>query len=506
MALFDRLPDKIFRPLAASNRRFYAALLLHLYEQTFDTAGGTPRKTDVINEIGDFIDRNTMPDAAFDPNLEEGDDGSEKSSADFALKDPKGHDVRRYTVYDALAASGWLVEMRDRFRKLVDLSPEGRLLLRDLSRIASGDTRSYGGAVLNVLGNLNEAIAHPDARSEHVRNAWQFSRDFMQHLRALAARMRQLENDIMHHEGLGPLFRAFFEDFVTRHLVTDYKTLYTKHNPFRLRHDILEKAREIEGNALLMSRLVEGYVREQRASDAAEAESVIRRELAEVHRIFEGIDRQLEVIDETQSRIESRIRTAIRYMDRHDGGLIERTAKAIETLGRCGLSLNGVVDTQGHVFRFEPPLGGDSLTTPRPKPAEIRRTRVRETPPDPALIAFEQAKEEYARRLIVTPQRIAAFIERALAGRDRVRADEIEIGTVDDFVVFQRLRETDVMFDGLLAGRWQVLRSEVYTENDWEAFPDFEIVRVACGQTQAEEADSRPDDAALDRPKERVEG
>jgi hypothetical protein len=66
------------------------------------------------------------------------------------------------------------------------------------------------------------------------------------------------------------------------------------------------------------------------------------------------------------------------------------------------------------------------------------------------------------------------------------------------------LRETDVMFDGLLAERWQVLRGEGYTENDWEVFPDFEIVRVACGATQTEEADTRTDHAAPDRPKERV--
>ncbi|MEW5727108.1 MAG: hypothetical protein AB1918_04705 [Pseudomonadota bacterium] len=57
MALFDKVPENIFRPLAASNRRFYAALLLHLHEHTFAAVGDTPRRADVIAEIGDFMDQ-----------------------------------------------------------------------------------------------------------------------------------------------------------------------------------------------------------------------------------------------------------------------------------------------------------------------------------------------------------------------------------------------------------------------------------------------------------------
>src|SRR5260221_3857712 len=95
MSLFDRLPDKIFRPLAAANRRFYAALLLHLYERTFDSAGDTPRVSDLVAEIGDFIDSHTTSDAVFDVDA----DDVDARVRSLALRSAKVQDVRRYEAY-----------------------------------------------------------------------------------------------------------------------------------------------------------------------------------------------------------------------------------------------------------------------------------------------------------------------------------------------------------------------------------------------------------------------
>jgi hypothetical protein len=474
MSLFDKLPDRIFRPLAAANRRFYAALLMHLYEQTFDSAGDTPRVTDLIAEIGDFIDRHTTPDIAYDTDADEG-----ENVRGLALREAKGQDVRRYEAYHVLRETGWLIELRDRYRKLVDLSPEGRLLLRELHRIASGDTRSYGGVVLNVLGNLDQAIAHSDARSENIRNAWQFSRDFIQHLRTLSARMRRVEDEILNQEGLRNFFRAFFTDYISKHLIADYKTLYTKNNPFRFRATILDRVRQIESDALLMPRLAAGYVREGRAADERGAEETIRRELAEVFRTFDTIDRHLEIISETQSRIEHRVHTVVRYMDRDDGGLLDRATQALRALGACPLPLDGILDVNAGILRLDRTLGEDSLFQARPPKPDIARTRLRDAPPDPAVVAFEQAKDEYSRRMTVTAQRVGAFLDRVLAGRDYVLASEIEVGNVDDFVVFQRLREADLMFDGILSKRFRIERAATAAENEWIEFRDFAIHRVA---------------------------
>jgi|GEM_PF-772251 hypothetical protein len=477
MALFDKVPENIFRPLAASNRRFYAALLLHLYEHTFAAIGDTPRKTDVIAEIGDFMDQYKLTNGPL------ADDGFDLSPQELRSlqREAQGQDTERYRYFRYLVDCGWLVEMRDRFRKLVDLSPEGRLLLREFQKIILGDTRSYGGAVLNVLGQLDAAIAHPDDRSESIRNAWGFARDFSHHLRTIAAQMRRVEEHVLQQQGLRALFRAFFDEFVSKLLIADYKTLKTKNNPFRFRHKILERVGDVEADPLLMTRLAHAYVREGRADTAIQAEETIRRELQDVFRVFDTIDRQLDVIGETQVRIERKIHTIVRYMDRHDGGAIDRATRAIRALAATDLPMDAEVEIEPHLLLLEPLLGGDLLHTQRQGKREIERARVREVPIDPALEAFRLAKLEYARRVAVSPQRMREFVNRILDGRDTITGSEIEVVTIDDFILFQRLRDVPFMFDAMLGREFAVTPLGQRAENDWLDFPDFKIARVRKG-------------------------
>jgi hypothetical protein len=84
--------------------------------------------------------------------------------------------------------------------------------------------------------------------------------------------------------------------------------------------------------------------------------------------------------------------------------------------------------------------------------------------------------------MAVTPHRVAAFLDRILGRRNRVMASEIVIDNVDDFVVFQRLREADLMFDGLLAPRFRIERLAVAAQNEWMEFADFAINRVTTGE------------------------
>lgn len=474
MALFDKIPEDIFRPLAASNRHFYAALLLHLYEHTFAAIGDTPRKIDVIAEIGDFMDQYKVVNG---PLAEDGFDLSSQELRSLQ-REAQGLDTERYRFFRYLIESGWLVEMRDRFRKLVDLTPEGRLLLREFQKIIQGDTRSYGGAVLNVLGQLDAAIAHPDDRSESVRNAWGFARDFSHHLRTIAAQMRRVEENVLQQQGLRALFRAFFDEFVSKMLITDYKTLKTKNNPFRFRHQIIERVQDTEADQLLMTRLAHAYLREGRADTAIQAEDTIRQELQDIYRVFDSLDRQLDVIGETQVRIERKIHTIVRYMDRHDGGAIDRASRAIRALAATNLPMDAEVGMEPHLLLLEPLLGGDVLYTQRQGKREIERARVREVPPDPAIEAFRMAKLEYARRVAVSPQRMRDFLARTLNGRDSITGSEIPVETVDDFVLFQRLRDVPFMFDAILGREFSVIPLGVRAENEWLDFPDFKIARV----------------------------
>ena len=68
---------------------------------------------------------------------------------------------------------------------------------------------------------------------------------------------------------------------------------------------------------------------------------------------------------------------------------------------------------------------------------------------------------------MVTPERVIAFVERKLGTNPAIRGIRDRRGDVDEFVVFQRLREIDVLFDGLLNDRYRLTRVAGRVSNGW---------------------------------------
>jgi hypothetical protein len=458
MPLFDVLPPDLFKPLAAPSRRLYADLLLHLYHRTFQLSAEAPRRADVVREIDDFLTRREAGPGGL---VEE--DGLE----------PAGDD-RPLAVYQRLVETGWLVEHRERYVRLVDLDPEASALVQVLAQIERGEARSYGGAVLGVLGALEGAAADPGERSENLRNALRGANEFMAHMRTVSISLRQAEERILKQPSVRDVFRHFFEDFVERHLIGDFKTLHTKDNPFRFRAAIVRQAYLMTANEELVARLGEAYAREGRAEGAAAGQDRVREELAQIIAVFDTADRHLGSIDATVARIERRIVNAARYMDRIDNPSQVRLVEAIKMLADD--DRDEIAVATGLLPRILP-LGPVHVPAPRRERAPVAPTAIREVVIDPAAILYARAKEEYVRRTRVTAPVLASYVEKLLAEKTQVRARDIMLQTVEDFVAFQRLRELPSIFNGALAVRFELVLLPGRCSNDWISCQDFLIRR-----------------------------
>lgn len=459
--LFTHLADDLFRPLASPSRAFNAALLLHLHGRVFGDAAEPLRKSELLAAIGDFATGWSQAEIADDETT------------------PVDPVERRSAIYRRFLESGWLVERRERYLPVVDFDPEARLLIEELARIDRGETRSYGGAVLEVLGSLESAVANPADRSEALSNAAKASRAFLGHLRGLAGAMRKIEERILREEDLQAAFRLYFEEFVERHLVSDYRTLHTRFNPFRFRSGIVREAGRALRDPLTIRALAEASLREGRARDLAAAEKSVRGELAEIHAIFEGIDPHLDAVADIVARLERRIAAALRYMDHRDSARIERTAAALRAVGAAP-DLADAPPPPLAVWRA--PIGPPHLYAARMPKRPIVAAPLPEARTDPAVEAFVAAKDAFRLRTIVTADSVSAFLERLLREDDAVRGSRIGLTDVDDFVVFQRLREIDVLFGGQLSRRYRLTRVEGRIANGWLDCPDFVIERASAAR------------------------
>ena len=466
MPLFDVLPPDLFKPLASPSRRLYSDLLLHLYHRTFELSAEAPRRADVVREIEDFLFRWETTQG---PVLDE------------ETLEPSGDDRAR-AVYQRLVDTGWLVEHRERYVRLVDFDPEASMLVQVLAEIEKGEARSYGGAVLGVLGALEGTAAEPDERSESLRNALRGANEFMAHMRTVSISLRQAEDRILKQPSVREVFRHFFEDFVERHLIRDFKTLHTKDNPFRFRAAIVRQANAMMMDDELVAKLGEAYAREGRAEDAGAGQDRVREEIAQVIAVFDAADLHLDAIDATVARIERRIVNTARYMDRIINPSQVRLTEAIKALAD---DLRDDVPVATALLPRILPLGPVHVPAPRRERTVVAPTVIRDTPVDPGALVYARAKEEYVRRTRVTAPVLASYVDKVLGEKTEVRARDIMLHTVEDFVAFQRLRELPSIFNGALASRFELVLLPGRCSNDWIACQDFLIRRRRPKDTDA---------------------
>ena len=461
MSLFDVLPDELFKPLASLNRRFYADLLLSLHEKTFSLSAEAPKRSDVIHEISDFTIRWEMANG---------------TPADDELKTSK--EDRARAIYQRLRETGWLIEHRDRYLKLVDLDPDASGLLHVLSSIKRGEARTYGGAVVGVLSALESAAGNPSERSENIRNAIVTSLDFLAHMRMVSVSLRKVEERIVRQNTIREIFKSFFEEFVQKHLISDYKTLHTKNNPFRFRQKIIEQCQIMSSSSLTIMSLGEAYFLEGRGSSAAMGQVEVLDDLAVIINVFENTEAHLAAIDATAARIERRIVNTARYMDRAG-----RTSEAsiVEAMKLVSSISSEDVDVCTGVAGAGLPVGPPHIPTPRRERAAIEVGSVRQISKNTSYKNFLSAKEVYFKRTRVTPSGLTSFVEKALGGSQEVKGSFIEISDVDDFVAFQRLRELLTIFDGTLARKFNLVVIQDRIANDWINCQDFVISRKNGG-------------------------
>ena len=399
-------------------------MLEHLDGDLFSTVATVVSQRDAVASIAEYIDRKGRGVA-----LEE--DAGEPA---IPATSPE---QRAQFVYRRLVSTGWLIEHRDRYRRLVDVDGNARLVLQLLIDIRQGRTRSYGGEVLQVLGMLEQARANPDERSEAIRNAARSARSFMHHLRSLSGSMRRVEQEIGQQTRIETLFQRFFEDFVAHHLIEDYKRLHTQSNPFRFRVRIVEQSEEMLGDMALLDRLGAGYAREGRASNVPTGSAIVSDELRQVVWVFDALDDHIDLIEETNRRVERRVRNTVRHMDRIMDADTEAIAAAMRALG--AVTAAHVSAEAAPLLPRTVPLGPDHLFQNQRRRLPPERIPIRRNEPDPAFLAFQAALRDYRARITVNSSRMlrvyrdltpilgrtaqAAALEQARRRRDELRAE-----------------------------------------------------------------------------------
>ncbi|MBR9885861.1 MAG: hypothetical protein GYB21_20360 [Oceanospirillales bacterium] len=423
--LFNKLPDDIFLPLSGQNRRIYEVVLLELADLFFDEDLIDPfiPKDLVRSTIENAVVRYGIRRWAVESD-DENDGDLPLSSADYTNR-----------IYRRLVQTGWLEEEQRIYRTYVLMSPANSYLLRSLASISKLEKRSYGGAVLNVLSSLESAVSDPVGRGIALEEAAQTAADFSAHLTDMLLGLRELKISLADSLTPQEVVRSFFDRFVEHILVSDYKTLKTKNNPFRFRRQILSMMRDLQFDPLKLDQLAEHY-QMQYELDVEEAEALVQQHINRVIRIFESVDQRLAAIDDFRYQLEKRVADTVRYMDKTTPGMAARLSRLIAELAKKDESEIPLVDSLEQVGFISP----SSVRSPIRRRIETKPRIITQAEIDPKVLALRQLFKEWKERREVKVDKIEAYLEEQFAGRDQLNATEFRIDSIEDYICFSYVR------------------------------------------------------------------
>lgn len=481
--LFGSVPPDLFRVFAGPSRFFFADLLAHLAEDPFGHASEIATRRRVQASIEEYIDRIGRA-AAFEALAADAAeaglsvDGATASSgaatseapAAPSAPAPKSH----VAAYDRLRSTGWLVEYRDRYRRVVDFDPSARLVLHTLLDIQSGRVRSYGGAVLNVLTLLQSVEADLVAKALNLREAALAARGFMNHLRTVAGTMRRVEALIMAQPSAAGVIRQFVARFIEAEVVQDYRNLQSRESPYRFRGLIIETGERLLENEDAIGAIANGWKLGGIARDEGEAREAIVQDLRDTMRVFAAIDDHVHDIEATTYRIERRMTNVVRFSDRIATVSTDRLLYALELLGQSDLAPGTPVDARVRLQLETLPLAPTHLYSPPRKRRPPAERVVEIKPPDLALQRYLEAVDVFAARVGVTPAKLSDYVERGLGEQDEAGPDAFPVANVDDFILFERLHEVGL---APLDRFYEFVEIDGDSANAWLERRDFKVRR-----------------------------
>lgn len=447
-----------FQLFATSNGEFYALLLEYLETKVFAFSADLMKKKELQSSIAEFIAQRK-----WQSQLEQDEDLSAENNH------------LHTAVYSRLLRCGWLIEHRVGLKTIVDLDSEARLFLQALLDIKNGKVRSFGGEVLQVKTLVESAIIDPDEKAQNIMAAGNHSRRFMTNLRAIIGAMRKIEQDMKGQSTVGGVINSFFVTYITDELISDFKKLRASNNPYRFRHQLVDRVQFLMEDQLKLNDLIRAYGRELNL-EADVAEESILTDLNTISEVFLAVDLHLDMIEAANLRIERRIRNVARFLDRMGDDQTGQFIEAAKALGASSAASNEDLDIQCDLISFDRPVGPHSLHKARKKPRPAVPVIARKKQRDPALVMFEDAKRAYADRARVSEAKVRIYLERVLKDRDEQQGSEMEITNLDDFFVFERLPHLATQFpDGL--EEYVITKEPGLVENEWITIPNFRVRR-----------------------------
>lgn len=418
LELFKLLPDRIFTPLATSNRQKYWSVLCALYRYKFGPDAPIPPTYGyLISEIYQFIENFITYDDAW-----EDEDGN---SSETPLN------TRAIIIFNRLSETGWLAVEKHIMDKVVIMRPAVGQFLSTLVNFAEKGPVFVSGKIRSIA-NLIDQVQASQASGDSLREAAEQSRNLIQHIQNTSMNVRDLIDSLDPSVPTSQYVRSFFQDYIQQYFIGDYNDLKTQDHPLMKRRQIIEAAELISINTVQRAALIDWYSQYLTKGDTEKASELLERDFSKIFALS-SIEDFLERLDDELRRANRKALAVLNYKIRSNRPLddvIERAIKAIANAEsndiQAQFSSNQLMSS---ARLYEPKLNTEKQ---KPEPLRKKIVSVRE-------IAVSRLMQRARDARSVSAIKLTDYVSVSLKGSLTVNNDELLIKTIKDIVAYQTL-------------------------------------------------------------------
>jgi len=447
MSLFGALNDDIFQVFSRGNRRLYAEVILAIFRSFFSSLG-FPRRNDVVSEIYKLLTQK--------PGLWSSEDGAELFTFDeietrrsrLRRKRHKKHSSEATSdaikkanhIYVRLVKCGWLEEVQYGIRETVSMPYASMLLAGHLDTISQGFSPRLAGIMVEVNNALDSAYKAPAENGAGLNQAAGNLARFVRDMLAVRSSLNDFEKEVIKADKTADRLKLFFNTFVEKILLRDFKAIIETSHPYRFRGRILKLLREVIEDENTLESLSRTYEELGVAQESKTPREQVYQDLETVRMGMETITLIYKNIQEFRGKLESRLHFLVKYSDQANDDLQQRLQPVIRSLNNISIKEQGEIYIESPVWQFVQSWSPGHLAEPRAPRRTVEPKAIVLKSVDPFYDFLEEKNEEFENVVMMSGEQVSRFLERTVPPGGSEQLKDMDVNSLEDAMAVEAIR------------------------------------------------------------------
>lgn len=457
--MFHIISDNFFVPLSSPNKIVYWECICRLFSTMEHQLSFGVERDVLVDELEYYFDQAQAADA-----VEE----------EFQALDSRG---KANSILRKLEFYGWIeIETDKSYVQRVNFKEYAVRLIKTMLEIAEGRQIEYQGYIYTIYSLVRSNTDHPGIVLLQILENTDL---LITGLKNLNSNIKHYIDELTKHSTVAEIMDALFNDYITNIVDKAYHRLLTSDNVSKFRPEIIERLESKSRSKSYITKASEEIAGIREISEE-EGKELVYRYLHEIIEAFRNMDDILMEINQKNTQYQ---RAAINRAKFLLSGNEDIRGQLKEIL----LGLNEAINEEhmelGGIYRIEflegliriyhsSVIDGNSLYSPIEGRKEFVPQELTAEEPDMQLRQEKMRRIAEKMQRILSPEKIGKYVEENLGNREEMRAAELPLDNVEDFIKIIYVR----LYGQRKNMRYQVESLEE-TETGGYRFKDFMIRR-----------------------------